>query len=512
MKRTVCRGATDDEFQLFLGVCQRTNLDPFARQIYSIERKTWNSSTKSYDVTRSIQTGIDGFRVIAERTREVDGQEGPFWCGPDGIWKDVWLDSNLPPVAARVVIHRKGAKLPFVGVARFDAYAQFYKDGNEWKLTQMWNRMGDVMIAKCAEALALRKAFPMQLGELRTTDEMAQAENPERLTIEDQEKNANAKVIEAGGKVETFAAQMTARAASQSEAIVKEGVESSTRSAKEDWRKVKCHVGTANGPMLGKTVGEMVPAVIEWFKKEWLPKLPEQPLKKDAALRDALRARIAANLPEDAPQSPETPPEDQTTVQTPQKPTGGAASAKAGPATVDVDIEKLPAKPIAWREIVLELPQSKALHGRKLEKIAMSEKGEMTFEGASGKAAETCAAADGSAWLRMLVVQGIPVIEKRNLGVKDKILVNAILAAAAEMKAFDDPEWRDNLDETGARKEIRRRFTAAGVSEEAANEHTKGSTGGKTIDELDASAGIYLLQNWSDVEALIQAVNEEAGQ
>lgn len=163
LKNTLATDLSDTEFELFIHVSRRTGLDPFARQIFAIKRAG----------KMTIQTSIDGFRLQAQRSGKLRGTRGPWWCGADGVWRDVWLEKS-PPEAAKVeVIHADYAD-PVTGVARWGAFAQTTQEG---RLTSMWDRMGDHMLAKCAEALALRRAFPAELSGLYTDDEMGQAGN-----------------------------------------------------------------------------------------------------------------------------------------------------------------------------------------------------------------------------------------------------------------------------------------------------------------------------------------------
>jgi phage recombination protein Bet len=158
IKRTVANGATDNELKLFLYQCERTGLDPLAKQIYSIKRA-------GKMVT---QIGIDGARLVAQRTGRYAGQDGPYWCGDDGVWKDVWL-SEKHPQAAKVNVFLMDVDRGTPGVAHWKEYAPANSD--------MWRKMPALMLAKCAEMLALRKAFPQELSGLYTAEEMSQADS-----------------------------------------------------------------------------------------------------------------------------------------------------------------------------------------------------------------------------------------------------------------------------------------------------------------------------------------------
>ena len=152
IKSQIAVNATDDELKLFLHVANKSGLDPLARQIYFIKRSG----------KMTIMTAIDGFRAIADRTGQYIGSSDP-----------IFEEIGNNPVKATVTVNKvvAGVVGNFTATARWSEYYPGKSQGF------MWDKMPHTMLGKCAEALALRKAFPAQLSGLYTGDEMDQAQN-----------------------------------------------------------------------------------------------------------------------------------------------------------------------------------------------------------------------------------------------------------------------------------------------------------------------------------------------
>lgn len=179
IKRTIAKGATDDELKLFIANCNRTGLDPFARQIWAIKRREKGDDGQWREAVVTM-VSIDGLRLIAQRSGQYAGQRGPFWCGEDGEWRMdrygkplAWIEKETPS-AAMVEVMRRDFNEPLVGIASFWSFAQKKREGG---LRATWASMPDLMIAKCAEALGLRRAFPHETSGLFIAEEVGAEED-----------------------------------------------------------------------------------------------------------------------------------------------------------------------------------------------------------------------------------------------------------------------------------------------------------------------------------------------
>lgn len=163
LKDTICKGSTDSEFMLFSHACKKTGLDPFMKQIHAVKR--WDSNLRREAM--SIQTGIDGYRLIADRSgRFAPGREPTFVYGKDGQL-----------ISATAYVKKQTSDGTWHEVSATAFYAEYVQTTKEGSPTSFWKKMPHGQLAKCAEALALRKAFPAELSGIYTAEEMQQADN-----------------------------------------------------------------------------------------------------------------------------------------------------------------------------------------------------------------------------------------------------------------------------------------------------------------------------------------------
>ena len=186
LRTQIAKDLTDDELSVLMQFARERGLSVFARQIYGIKRGG----------KLTIQTGIDGFRLIAARTKEHTGtDDATFEYGaektkfnPEGI------------VSASIVCYRNGHK--FAATARWNEYVAIYKG----ELGDTWAKMPHVMISKCAEALALRKGFPETLGGIHTDDELEHLSNPAIAVETSEQVKLEAMLTEAFERASTLGA------------------------------------------------------------------------------------------------------------------------------------------------------------------------------------------------------------------------------------------------------------------------------------------------------------------
>lgn len=187
IKRTVASDCSRDEFDLFIEVARRVGLDPFRRQIYAVVYSKDNPEKRKM----SIITGIDGFRAVAARNKDYrpDEDEPDFKVNPE--LKGPTNPLGLERAKVRCFkLAPDGEWHPVVGVAYWDEFApvkevwEYDPDQRkrvptgryELDAKSKWATMGRIMLAKCAEAQALRRGWPEDLSGIYAPEEMARAD------------------------------------------------------------------------------------------------------------------------------------------------------------------------------------------------------------------------------------------------------------------------------------------------------------------------------------------------
>jgi len=164
--------------------CRLRGLIPGKHVVFSLRNsREYDEAVGAKIQTTKIvfMTTIDAARLVALRSGEYTGQDPEVYIYLDDNGAPT-IESNIPlpqlplvpgqtalprePWAVRTTVYRKSFDHPITSVARFDAYAATYKQGDTIRLTEIWSRRSPEMLAKCSEMLSLRKAFPEELASL----------------------------------------------------------------------------------------------------------------------------------------------------------------------------------------------------------------------------------------------------------------------------------------------------------------------------------------------------------
>lgn len=163
IRKSIMPGASDIEFQTNMRVASLLRLNPLLGQIYFVKRTSRNPSTGAYEERWAYQTSVHGFRLIAQRTGEWEGES-------EAVWE---RDPKTgTPLSCTIEVYRRGFKRPFIGRVKYSEFVQTTRDG---KVTKMWAEKPEVMLEKCAAVAAYRKGFPRELGSLEEPAEMGRA-------------------------------------------------------------------------------------------------------------------------------------------------------------------------------------------------------------------------------------------------------------------------------------------------------------------------------------------------
>lgn len=162
------KGLDNNEFEVFKMICRRTNLDPTKKQIVAVKR--WNTNEKREIMTP--QTTIDGYRAIGNRAGTCAGVKTVYHYAADGSVE------GATTVIKKVLA--SGVVAEFEGYAKMSEYMP-KKAGEDF----MYKQKPHVMIGKCSEALAWRRAYPEDMSGIYIEEELLMHDTPVAMTFDD---------------------------------------------------------------------------------------------------------------------------------------------------------------------------------------------------------------------------------------------------------------------------------------------------------------------------------------
>lgn len=176
LKNSLYPGARDESIKLVIGYCKASGLDPMQKPVHIVPMSvsTGKKDGNGWDVKEMrdvVMPGIGLYRTQAARSGEYAGVSEPEFG--DDITETIGETTITYPKWCKVVIKRQMRNGAIVEFAAKELWKENYatKSAKSAEPNAMWKRRPYAQLAKCAEAQALRKAFP-EFGAQPTADEM----------------------------------------------------------------------------------------------------------------------------------------------------------------------------------------------------------------------------------------------------------------------------------------------------------------------------------------------------
>ena len=210
------KDAPDGDKAVFLHVSQRTGLDPFSRQIYMIPRPERVPGTRDQWTKKwTIQTGIEGWRVIRDRAERREGVRGKLsratWYDEEGTSYPAWVRRE-PPAACELTYTVRDAndiETEYTSTLQFWEYAQTKEINGQVTLIAQWAVKKSHMLEKCTEADVYRKAFPQDYSGVYLDDSMPAPDPDAPVTVQSEQVRVTSDQARARQRPQTVASTAT---------------------------------------------------------------------------------------------------------------------------------------------------------------------------------------------------------------------------------------------------------------------------------------------------------------
>jgi len=170
LKNSLYTGAKDESIKMVLDYCKAAKLDPMQKPVHIVPMSVKNAVTGKYEYKDVVMAGVGLYRIQAARSNQYAGVSEPEFgedvtCNLGGaeITYPKWCKVTVKKLVNNTIVEF---------TAKEYWLENYASKKDELTPNTMWRKRPYGQLAKCAEAQALRKAFPEIVSQHPTAEEM----------------------------------------------------------------------------------------------------------------------------------------------------------------------------------------------------------------------------------------------------------------------------------------------------------------------------------------------------